>query len=163
MTLAAAWPGAGSLGLRRSSWHTRRSDAMLVGVSVEPTGDVWARTSGPAWIEDVLNRLAEMRTLPRGWDGQDGVRATMSAIVAAITVLSETMATNTVPPAIVPTSNGGLQLEWHKNGVDLEVYVDANGHVSAWCQEGAREWEEDYFPRTRLTKELSRLTTSSHE
>lgn len=83
----------------------------------------------------------------------------MQALVGAITVLRDAMTADTIPPAVVPTADGGLQLEWHTKGVDLEVYVDANGHVSAWCQEGAREWEEDYLPRARLSKELARLTT----
>lgn len=30
------------------------------------------------------------------------------------------------PPRVVPLSSGGLQLEWHRHGIDLEVVFDLN-------------------------------------
>ena len=38
-------------------------------------------------------------------------------------------------PALVPTVRGGLQLEWHRQGVDIEVEVDPNGSVSWWAED----------------------------
>jgi hypothetical protein len=32
---------------------------------------------------------------------------------------------------IVPTSKGGVQLEWHVNGLDIEIEFDKNGIVGA--------------------------------
>lgn len=36
-------------------------------------------------------------------------------------------------PAVVPTADGGVQLEWHRDGTDVEVYVEPDGAVSFWC------------------------------
>jgi len=33
------------------------------------------------------------------------------------------MRDGTPVPSIVPTNSGGIQLEWHRNGVDLEIEV----------------------------------------
>ena len=34
---------------------------------------------------------------------------------------------DTSPPAVVPTTRGGVQVEWHLNGIDFEIEAyDAN-------------------------------------
>jgi hypothetical protein len=98
--------------------------------------------------------------LEAGWDGSNGRPMTVDAFITALKVLEETMAWDTVAPTIVPVSDGGVQLEWHCAGVDLEVYIEPGGQISAWCREGSREWEEDFYPRARLSKELSLLTSA---
>lgn len=35
----------------------------------------------------------------------------------------------TLNPSIVPTHRGGLQAEWHRKGVDLEIEVFEDGQV----------------------------------
>ncbi|MEV4267782.1 hypothetical protein [Kribbella sp. NPDC049584] len=105
----------------------------------------------------VVERLEAIIALQKGWDGAEGEPVSHDAIQMSLTVLAETMSPDSIPPQFVPTPDGGLQLEWHCAGVDLEVYVESDGRVSAWCQEGSREWEEDVYPRARLAKELSLL------
>jgi hypothetical protein len=127
-------------------------------VAVQSSANVWSVRSVPPWIEPLIGRLESVMALESGWDGANGSIITNDALAAALEVLEETMAWDTVAPAVVPVTDGGVQLEWHCAGVDLEVYVDAEGRVSAWCREGSREWEEDFYPRARLRKELSLLT-----
>lgn len=126
-------------------------------VEVRPRVDVWSG-SVPHWIETLISRMNAVASLEAGWDGDDARPVTTDAVVSALEVLQDIMSRDTVAPAVVPATDGGLQLEWHRGGVDLEIYVEADGGVSAWCQEGGREWEEDFYPRARLEKELSRLT-----
>ena len=128
-------------------------------VTVQPNVDVWSDRGLPPWVEPLFGRLRAVLSLQNGWDGANASPITSSALVAALMVLQETMAWDTVPPAVVPVADGGMQLEWHCTGVDLEVYIDPDGSVSAWCREGSREWEEDFYPRARLRKELSLLTS----
>lgn len=45
-------------------------------------------------------------------------------------------------PALVPTVRGGLQIEWHRRGVDIEVEVSPDGSVS-WCAEDRRSGQAD--------------------
>lgn len=126
-------------------------------VEVRPNVDVWSG-SVPQWVEVLVERMNAVAVLEKGWDGDRARPVTAHAAESALQVLQETMAPQTVAPAVVPVADGGLQLEWHLRGVDLEIYVEADGGVSAWCQEGVREWEEDFYPRARLEKELIMLT-----
>jgi hypothetical protein len=109
-------------------------------------------------VNDIVDRIKAIGELGPGWDGAGGLPVSDAALQMALGVLSETMSSDSVAPEVVPTSDGGLQLEWHFAGVDLEVYVEPDGRISVWCREGSREWEEDYYPRAKLSKELSLLT-----
>jgi hypothetical protein len=129
-------------------------------VAIQPNADVWSRRRFPPWIEELIDRFNFVLTLEPGWDGANSVSVTSNALEVALNVLEETMAWDTIAPVVVPVPDGGIQLEWHCAGVDLEIYVESDGRVSAWCREGSREWEEDFYPRARLRKELSLLTTT---
>jgi hypothetical protein len=39
-------------------------------------------------------------------------------------------------PALVPTSAGGLQLEWHRAGLDVEISIELNGEADIWIKGG---------------------------
>ena len=127
-------------------------------VAVESSIDIWSERGLPAWVYSIIEQFEPILSLKAGWTEGKGRPVTSEAFQASLRVLEETMARDTIAPSLVPTSDGGLQLEWHCAGVDLEVYVEYDGRVSAWCREGGREWEEDSYPRARLTKELSLLS-----
>lgn len=129
-------------------------------VAVQSDIDVWSDRSLPAWIYPLVEQMESILALKPGWDGPGSQPVTSDALRASLMVLEETMARDTIAPTVVPVSDGGLQLEWHCTGVDLEVYVEHDGRLSAWCREGSREWEEDFYPRARLAKELSLLSES---
>ena len=44
-------------------------------------------------------------------------------------------------PVFVPTVRAGVQLEWHRQGVDIEVEVSPDGLVS-WCADDRRTGEK---------------------
>ncbi len=56
------------------------------------------------------------------------------------------MRPGTPRPAIVPLSNGALQIEWHCRGWDVEIEIDGTSGFQAWCCEIAtgREQETGY-------------------
>ena len=37
-------------------------------------------------------------------------------------------------PIIAPTNRGGLQIEWHANGVDMEIYFDIRTGPFFWAE-----------------------------
>ena len=43
----------------------------------------------------------------------------------ALSVLESILQPKTPAPQVIPLSNGGLQFEWHENGVDLEIEISA--------------------------------------
>jgi hypothetical protein len=127
-------------------------------VAVESNVDIWSQRSLPGWVHPFVEQMKSVHALKPGWDGPEARPVSSEAFRATLVILEETMARDTIAPTVVPVSDGGLQLEWHCAGVDLEVYIERDGQVSAWCREGSREWEEDFYSRSRLKKELSLLT-----
>ena len=80
----------------------------------------WVR---PAWQHRVKARLDQLRALPQSWDGYHSVPISPSVAKFVLDVLGSTMPPFTSAPSIVPVSGGGLQLEWHEGGLDIELYV----------------------------------------
>jgi hypothetical protein len=46
-------------------------------------------------------------------------------------------------PWVVPLSDGGVQFEWHREGLDIEVIVSAEHVAEAWLRDETQgiEWE----------------------
>ncbi len=69
------------------------------------------------------------------------------------------MRKNTIAPTVVPTVHGGIQLEWHTRGIDLEIEVSPEGRCDVYCQEDNTEWEDDLNSTlNRLQGVMSRLS-----
>lgn len=87
----------------------------------------------------VIQRAAELAALPRGWNSYDARPVSAKALHGAIEFLLEYAAPDVDRPALVPTVRGGLQLEWHNNGLDVEVEVAPDGHVCFFAEDAAAE------------------------
>ena len=111
----------------------------------------------PRWLQPTIRR---MLTLP--WDNDnwnDDARPTDPAAAANLLILLASILDDTAPtPIIVPTWRGGVQAEWHKNDVDLEIEVDPDGTIYYSFENSAEEHEgpvsEDL---NELTKYVSYL------
>lgn len=67
-------------------------------------------------------KLTELSRLEKGWDSYDAKPPTPEALRAARGFLD-----GLGLAWIVPCSDGGVQVEWHVNGVDVEVTFQPNG------------------------------------
>ena len=72
----------------------------------------------------------ELNLLKDNWDSYGGKPITELALVGADLLLKALSGIQAVEPFICPCSNGGLQLEWHRNGYDLEIEISPEGQVS---------------------------------
>jgi hypothetical protein len=68
-------------------------------------------------------KLAELLALPENW-GVDGAEARITEAAA------ETVRGLVMPWSIVPLPRGGLQIEMHRCGIELEIEVDPDGRVT---------------------------------
>ena len=95
------------------------------------------------WLVPVVARFNRLHRLKDNWDGQGAGSVSRAAIMSALTLLSKVMTPDTPPPAVVPTPEGGVQLEWHFHGVDLEVEVTPTAQVLGYFldDEDESEWE----------------------
>jgi len=91
-----------------------------------------------ASVED-LEKLLE---LPPNWDSY-GARPIQPAVfLRVVKLLAEILETRVPRPAIVPTPQGGIQLEWHRRDADLEILVQPGEVTEVYLEMGNGEtWE----------------------
>ena len=85
---------------------------------------------------------------PRGSIGFGISAADLVATKSLLMVLARVLEPNTPPPAVVPTWNYGVQVEWHRNGVDLEIEADPSGNVEFFFKRG--EFEDESSVQGRI-------------
>ena len=88
-----------------------------------------------------LDRAIELLQLPRGWNSHGAEPVSIAAFEQTVEFLTTYLVEGVAGPVLVPTVRGGVQLEWHRRGVDIEVEVSPDGSVS-WCADDPRTGEE---------------------
>ncbi len=90
-------------------------------IEVSPDG-----ASVPSWLAASLPGIGRLMTLPADWDHQGAPAIQRPAIKMALNALIEFMDETSSAPQWTPTPQGGVQLDWHERGVDLEIEFDIN-------------------------------------
>jgi hypothetical protein len=95
-------------------------------------------------VDAVMDQINGLLALPPNWDSYGAPRIDPHIGVAAAGLLSRTMKDDTPLPAIVPLSTGGLQIEWHEAGIDLEVEIESPSHFALYGRDRqtGEEWDE---------------------
>ncbi len=87
----------------------------------------WLTTPAPVptWVEPSVARLNALLKLPDNWDGEGAEPVNPRVVSPLMTLLvnaANESPTRDIPvPGIVPTVHGGLQVEWHFDGLELEI------------------------------------------
>jgi hypothetical protein len=76
--------------------------------------------------------LEDLRLLEKDWDSYGADKISESAITTAESFLKLFEALSFSPPAIVPTSDGGIALEWHTKSNSLEIFISAKGKLESF-------------------------------
>lgn len=118
---------------------------------------VW--TPGPAWLQPTVNSLVQLLNLQEGWDSYGSRKVEPRAVETVFDLLRATLRNDSPPPAVVPTGAGGVQAEWHQDGLDIEVQVSSAG-ASSLTYEDLRAGTE---LRSDLSTDLSALTNAIDE
>jgi hypothetical protein len=109
-----------------------------ISVKIDDTSQI------PDWLIPNLKRSVRLLFLPANWDLDGGKTIERRSINAAINALFEVMHENSSTPQWLPTSEGGVQLEWHEGGVDLEIEFSPDGSdgsiVFSDLREPGRDW-----------------------
>ena len=95
------------------------------------TVEVSRATMRSEWFHHLLWRLRSLLDLRPDWNGY-GERAVHPASAKRVVALLNEISYVGETPAVVPLSDGGLQLEWHREGRNLEVEVPPSGPAVAW-------------------------------
>jgi hypothetical protein len=73
--------------------------------------------------------------MPMGWDSYTGSPLRWDTGLFALKILNDIMRPKTPMPQVVPSSEGGVQLEWHVKDIDLELHVTAPYECELWFQD----------------------------
>ena len=93
----------------------------LVVVECDPSPEL------PGWFNKALAELERIINLPTDWDGYGSEPVAAETAVKALLLLTDLLGlTDAATPWVVPLSDGGIQLEWKRNGFVLEVQVPAS-------------------------------------
>lgn len=86
-------------------------------------GDLVVSLEGdaPAWLEPTTRALADLLWLPVGWDSYGACKVERAHVCAMLEILGHVMRDDTPIPSVAPTNRGGVQVEWHERGIDLEI------------------------------------------
>lgn len=129
-------------GLRRSQpWQ-----ALLASTEAANEGTVEVSDQTDFERPRMLARLAELSELPDNWDGygspslQPAVQETASALIG---IICEAVAPT---PHFAPVSGGGLQLEWQRQGRELELEILPDGEIVFLKVSEAGEMQEGSLP-----------------
>lgn len=78
----------------------------------------------PLWFDPLIQGFVDVLTLPPGWDSYRADAIDPKIVHDAMNFINAILGPATPAPRVVPLSSGGLQLEWHRHGIDLEVVFD---------------------------------------
>jgi len=100
----------------------------------------------------VLKRAVDLLNLPLEWDGYKASRISQRAVETTILLLLDCAPEDMAAPHMVPVNNGGVQLEWHEQGIDLEIEVSPSGMIEAELVVEAEDLEEEWNGRRESNK-----------
>ncbi len=90
------------------------------------SAEVSATLTKQSWFNSILKRLSELLSLGENWNGYGEKPIQENAVKKAIAVLDTVYQKGPVPE-VVPTPDGGVQLEWEKNGYEIEIEIPSVG------------------------------------
>jgi len=120
----------------------------------QDTGATVISTTPADWSDQVADRLVKLLRLPEGWDGHNGKPLRQVTAEFACRLIASIMQAKPPLPQIMPTSNGGMQIEWHRKGWDIEIEVEGPNKIFAYAR-NVRSGDESEFP---VTTDFSLLT-----
>lgn len=88
----------------------------------------WRELQRWTWFAPTIRAMAVLPWLTDNWT-TGGRRTQPSAVDGMLAILVRVLDRRTPPPRVVPTWRGGVQVEWHCSGVDLEIEADPQGGV----------------------------------
>ena len=109
------------------------------------------------YVMDAFKRLAQLTS---SWDSYGAKPLNASAVRRSFSLLPALLPEGAPEPTVVPTRDGGVQFEWHRSGVDLEIKVPPSGPIAYFFADATvgeeREWE-GLFDRAAIRQAFERI------
>lgn len=105
----------------------------------------------PPWLEATVSALISFLDLPPDWDSYGAKPVNPDIVPAVLELMDLAMRDETPPPTVIPTNRGGVQLEWHRNGVDLEIEFRSISRVFVSFEDATTGEDWEYNVSANLT------------
>lgn len=92
-------------------------------------------------IETIEYSFLTLLALPANWDSYDAKRIDPRLRDVVLHTMESLLAPGTPKPTLVPCSDGGVQVEWSRNGIDVEIVFEPGERVSFYCYSHQTEEE----------------------
>ncbi len=115
----------------------------------------------PSRLMPAIERIVSVGSLQSNWDSYRAMPVDPLCAAAAITFVLNNVNDQMPLPSAVPTSRGGVQLEWHCKGVDVEIEFSSPSRTRFAfedCRTGETEEQVlfgDFRPLARILQRLS--------
>jgi|GEM_PF-7100624 len=141
------------------SWHglTLTLDEAPPLVMPFGEGEFVIRPRPDNWIVPALQKVSELGFLPPNWNsyGARPIRPEIAQV--AIGLLLNVLLPGDPLPAVVPTARGGIMLEWHEAGVDLEIDIRSPNVIHVWLEYDGRSEEIEQASVQEIADRLNSL------
>jgi hypothetical protein len=81
-----------------------------------------------------VEAVVELLSLPPGWNSYRAKPIASQNAIRAIRLLAELLEPETPAPSVVPRVQGGIQLEWHTQSIEIEIYIDSPDHCTFYAE-----------------------------
>jgi hypothetical protein len=109
----------------------------------------------------VMAALKRLAQLAPSWDSYGARPLDPSSVRRFFSLLPVLLPEHAPEPTIIPTREGGIQFEWHRHGIDLEVKIPPSGPISQFFADAEsgdeREWE-GALDRSAVSQAFARMS-----
>jgi hypothetical protein len=122
---------------------TLEPDHILSGKQVDVVQRLPCEGRPEPWLPAALDELQDLLSLPEGWDSYGSARID-DRVARHVKRLLEVLAWGQIArPALVPTSAGGIELEWHTRTLELHLEIEPGVDTIHlfYCGPGTEPWE----------------------
>jgi hypothetical protein len=108
---------------------------------------------------ETVQTFIELLQLPRGWNSYNAQQIRKENVNAAISILGRIMRPGTPVPIVVPKVRGGVQLEWHTGGINLEIAIDSPEHITFFAEDiRSNDEPEQELDESAITEWIDRIS-----
>ena len=128
-----------------------------VGRRFEGRANRWQELHKTNWFNPTLQAMAALPWRTDNWTS-GGKRTQRAAVANMLSLLAKILDNRTPPPNVVPTWRGGVQVEWHRNSVYLEIEADPHEEMEYFFKSSTEENEGQAWSNLdRLTEYVRAL------
>ena len=92
----------------------------------------------PTWFLPSARALFDLLNLPPGWNSHSAKPIAPQNVRAALVLLWDLLEFDAPPPTVVPRVQGNIQLEWHSEHIDIEIYIDSPDGVRFFAEDATK-------------------------